>query len=104
MIDWKPVDKAKPEDGDKLLCWNGIRVIATEWKPGLIHPDAPYPVTHVAALEVPTKPKAIDLTGIEPDAGRIRHRKGLFETCTKEGCGRPHHAKGLCLAHYSRRG
>ena len=31
------------------------------------------------------------------------HTPSGRRSCTVAGCGRPHHARGLCLAHYQRR-
>ncbi len=37
-----------------------------------------------------------------PDAKLIRVPRGLYKTCTVEGCERPHTAKGLCIYHYKK--
>lgn len=53
--------------------------------------NAPCPVTGLLAVH--------RLTTKRGKMGRPR----LFESCTFEGCERPHRSRGLCRAHYSQR-
>lgn len=75
MIDWKKVTPEKPKEGERVLAYNGIRIIETHWKRGLVHPDVPFPVTHYAAVDLPYKPVALDNTGMEGD--RAWHSRKL---------------------------
>ncbi len=102
--DWRPVTADEPKEDDPVLVYNGIRAFATKFKQGLVSKDAPYPVTHFCAIELPYVAKAEDITGIDPGPGRQRLAKGSILTCIVPDCGRSHHAKGLCLTHYMRRG